>query len=117
MISIRIFAAVGFCALVSAEAQAAELCPKYGECVPAASFQCEEVDRSSFITRVCYDAAERYMIMRLEQTDYHYCEVDAGTHGQLMSAPSMGRFYNANIKSSGSGRRFDCRDNPPPDYR
>ena len=37
-------------------------------------FACTTVERSSFIRRVCYDAANSYMIVLLNQTYYHYCD-------------------------------------------
>jgi hypothetical protein len=97
-------------------AYASELCPKYGDCVPRAAFECSDVDRSSLVTRVCYSAAKSYMIVRLKQTDYHYCEIDAETVRRFLAAASMGRFYNAEIKDSGTGGRFSCRERPQPKF-
>ena len=93
---------------------ASELCPKYGECVPADQFECQDVSRSSFITRVCYNEPGSYMIIRLDQTDYHYCSIGADDVSALMSASSMGRHYNQNIKGDGSDGPFDCRSHPIP---
>jgi KTSC domain len=53
---------------------------------------------------MCYDRRNEYMLISLNGTFYHYCEIDAGTVSSLLSAPSMGRFYNASIKG-----QFDCR--------
>ena len=44
-------------------------------------------------------------------TYYHYCAIDADTISSLLSAPSMGRFFNSEIKG-----RFDCRVNPVSSY-
>jgi hypothetical protein len=38
------------------------------------------------------------MLITLNGTLYHYCEIDAGTVSSLLSAPSIERFYNARIK-------------------
>jgi KTSC domain len=76
-----------------------------------APFSCTNVERSSFIKRVCYDKANQYMLISLNGTYYHYRAIDAGTVASLMSADSMGRYYNAAIKS-----RFDCRLNRVPNY-
>lgn len=97
-------------------AAAEELCPKYGSCVPMSAFDCQDIDRSSLVTRVCYNAAASYLVIRLKQTDYHYCEVDQTTVQRLMSASSMGRFYNAEIKDSGTDGRFSCRGRPQPKF-
>jgi len=56
------------------------------------------------------------MVIRLRNTYYHYCEIDAGTVNALLDAESVGRFYNANIKNSGSGEAFDCRTHRVPEY-
>jgi hypothetical protein len=74
-------------------------------------FDCWEVTRSSFIKRVCYDRRNEYMLISLNGTFYHYCEIDAGTVSSLLSAPSMRKFYNARIKG-----QFDCRVHRVPEY-
>jgi hypothetical protein len=74
-------------------------------------FDCWEITRSRFIKRVCYDRRNEYMLMSLNGTFYHYCEIDAGTVSSLLSAPSMGKFYNARIKG-----QFDCRVHRVPEY-
>lgn len=85
---------------------------KYRGAVDLAPFQCESVNRSSLVTRVCYDRKEQYMVIGLQGTYYHYCEIDAGTVAALRGAESMGRFYNSNIKG-----RFDCRTHRVPAYK
>jgi hypothetical protein len=35
----------------------------------------------------------------------------------LMGAPSMGQFYNQNIKGSGSDGPYDCRTHRIPGYK
>ena len=85
---------------------------KYRGVVDLAPFQCESVSRSSFVTRVCYDRKEQYMVIGLQSTYYHYCEIDASTVNALRSAESMGRYFNSNIKGN-----FDCRANRLPAYR
>jgi hypothetical protein len=84
---------------------------KYRGLVDLAPFKCETITRSSFIQRVCYDEAKRYMLINLNGTWYHYCGIDGRTVASLNAAPSMGQYYNANIKG-----RFDCRVTPPPTY-
>jgi hypothetical protein len=85
---------------------------KYRGPVDLAPFQCESVSRSSLVTRVCYDRKEQYMVIGLQGTYYHYCEIDAGTVAALRGAESMGRYFNANIKG-----RFDCRTHRVPAYK
>jgi hypothetical protein len=84
---------------------------KYRGEVDLKPFQCTNVDRSSFIRRVCYDAPNQYMLISLNGTFYHYCEIDSGTVSSLLAADSMGRYYNASIKG-----HFDCRVHRVPAY-
>jgi hypothetical protein len=72
--------------LIASSASSEELCPKYGECIPADQFECTEMDRSSVVTRVCYNAPNEYMIIRLKTVDYHYCAIDAGAVAPSMDA-------------------------------
>lgn len=84
---------------------------KYRGLVDLKPFACSEVTRSSFIRRVCFDKANSYMLIDLAGTYYHYCEIDSGTVSALLTADSMGRFYNSAIKG-----RFDCRTHRMPTY-
>jgi len=89
---------------------------KYRGSVDLTPFGCETITRSSFIKRVCYDATNQYMIIKLKRTYYHYCEIDAGTVAALRAAESMGRYYSANIKGSGQDGPYDCRTHRVPNY-
>ncbi len=104
--------AIALATVLSGVAHAETVTVKYRGPVDLAPFQCESVSRSSLVTRVCYDRKEQYMVIGLQGTYYHYCEIDPGTVNALRGAESMGRFYNANIKG-----RFDCRTRRVPAYR
>ena len=84
---------------------------KYRGEVDLKNFECTDTARSSFIRRVCYDSHEQYMVISLNGTFYHYCEIDPDTVSSLVNAASMGRFYNASIKGN-----FDCRIHRVPQY-
>jgi hypothetical protein len=84
---------------------------KYRGEVDLRSFDCKETTRSSFINRICYDRRNEYMLISLNGTYYHYCEIDPSTVSSLLDAPSVGQFYNANIKG-----QFDCRVHRVPEY-
>lgn len=88
---------------------------KYRGPVDLKPFVCTDTV-SSFVNRVCYDKANSYMLILLKSTWYHYCEIDAATVSSLISASSVGRYYNANIKGSGTDGRFDCRTHRIPKY-
>jgi hypothetical protein len=85
---------------------------KYRGPVDLAPFKCEAIDRSSFIRRVCYDAINNYMVVKLNETYYHYCDIDRATVDAFRAADSMGRFFNASIKG-----HFDCQTGRVPSYR
>jgi hypothetical protein len=89
---------------------------KYRGPVDLNTFEYRDINRSSFIQRVCYNKAQTYMIMSLRGTYYHYCELPSATFDGLMVAPSMGQFYNQSIKGSGSDGPYDCRTHSVPSY-
>jgi hypothetical protein len=108
------FAATMFaCALFAASslARAESVYVKYRGAVDLKPFDCTDVARSSFINRVCYDRRNEYMLIALNGTFYHYCEIDAGTVSSLLNAPSMGQFYNRSVNGY-----FDCRSHQVPAY-
>lgn len=101
--------------ILSATAQAETVNVKYRGLVDLKPFTCTNTE-SSFVNRVCYDKANSYMLILLNNTWYHYCEIDAVTVASLISAGSVGRFYNANIKGTGKDGPFDCRTHKVPTY-
>ena len=56
------------------------------------------------------------MVIMLKGTYYHYCEIGQSTVDALLGSQSMGRYFNANIKGSGSDGPFDCRTHRVPRY-
>ena len=91
------------CLLYAPSAFAETVYVKYRGMVDLAGFSCTNTV-SSLVQRVCYDARNRYMLIDLNGTFYHYCGIDGGTVSALLNADSKGRFFNASIKG-----RFDCR--------
>jgi hypothetical protein len=104
------------CTVVSGVSAAESVFVKYRGDVPLDTFQCATIDRSSLVERVCYDAAQQYMVILLKGTYYHYCEIGQGTVDELLVAASMGKYFNANIRGSGSEGPFDCRTQRVPEY-
>jgi len=100
--------------LFTAEVRSETVDVKYRGPVDLKTFECRDINRSSFIQRACYDSAQSYMIISLNGTYYHYCELPHATFDALMRAPSMGQFYNQNIKGSGSDGPYDCRTHRVP---
>ena len=91
---------------------------KYHGPVSLGSFACADVKEGSDVSRICYDAAERYMLIRLKATYYHYCAIDAATVRGLQAASSKRQSFEARIRGSGTDGPFDCRTHPiPKKYR
>lgn len=80
------------------------------------TFECRDTNRSSIIQRVCYDSAQSYMIVAIKGVYDHYCGLSATTFDGLMGAPSMGQFFNRNIRGSGPDSPYDCRTHRLPGY-
>jgi KTSC domain len=89
---------------------------KYRGNVSLDRFTCMNIDRSSLVNRICYDAKELYMIILLKNTYYHYCEIGQGTIDELLAAQSMGKYFQSHIKGDGADGPFDCRTHRIPSY-
>ena len=72
------------------------------------TFECRDISRSTIIQRVCYDKAQRYLIVGIRGSYDQYCGFPPQTFDGFMTAPSMGQFFNQNIGGSGPGGRYDC---------
>jgi hypothetical protein len=112
----RVLLVAWLCTVLSGVAAAEIVTVKYRGDVPLDTFQCANIDRSSFIERVRFDAAQDCVVIQLRGTYYHYCEIGQGTVDKLLGAESMGQYFNANIKGSGSDGPFDCRTHRVPEY-
>ena len=84
---------------------------KYRGEVNLAPFECTVITRGSFVRCICYDRGNSYMLIDLNGTYYHYCEIDSATVAELLHADFVGRVFNANIKG-----QFDCRTHRVPNY-
>jgi len=104
--------------LVYGSACAETMQVKYHGPVLLDAFACSDVNDSSDISRICYDGAERYMFIRLRNTYYHYCSIDAATVRALQAASSKRQYFDAHVRGTGSDGPFDCRTHPiPKKYR
>lgn len=113
----RLFILASF-ALTCQVATAETVQVKYHGAVSLDSFACADVSENSDVARICYDKAERYMVIRLKTTYYHYCEIDAATVKGLQGASSKRQFFESRIRGSGGQGPFDCRTHPiPKKYR
>jgi hypothetical protein len=76
--------------------------------VNLAPFACQDITRSSIVSRVCYDRASRRMIVESNAAWSQYCGVPEVVRDGFVNAPSMGRYYNANIKGSEEAGSYQC---------
>jgi hypothetical protein len=74
-----------------------------------APFACHDITRSSLVSRVCYEAANRVMIVQVNAVYLQYCEVPEAARDAFLNAPSMGQYYKANIKGSGPKAPYRCQ--------
>lgn len=66
---------------------------------------------SSFVNGAWYDGEENYMIIKLNSTYYHYCDIPRSIWNDFKVAESFGSYYNYSIKGN-----YDCRINHVPNY-
>jgi KTSC domain len=71
-------------------------------------FACQDISRSSVISRVCYDGASRRMLIQRHAVYLQYCDLPKHTLDAFLNAPSMGRFFNANIDAAGQDGPHGC---------
>jgi KTSC domain len=77
--------------------------------VDLASFSCQDVTRSSLISRVCYEHNSRRMLVQRHAVYHAYCDVPIEIRDGLLNARSMGRFYQINIEAAREQGRYGCR--------
>jgi hypothetical protein len=77
-------------------------------------FVCQDITRSSIVNRVCYDAADRVMIVQANTVYSQYCGVPAAVRDGFLNAASMGQYYNANIKGSRAQAPYQCHSDRAP---
>jgi len=70
-----------------------------------------DTSKSSFIKWAWYDESKEYMIIKLKNTNYHYCWIDRDTWNWFKNADSFGKYFNIYIKN-----KFDCRVWDVPNY-
>ncbi|MGY4506753.1 KTSC domain-containing protein [Bradyrhizobium sp. USDA 3650] len=72
------------------------------------TFECRDITRSTVLQRVCYDRAQQALVVAVDGVYDRYCGVPIDTVERLLGAPSMGQFFNQNIKREVSGSRYAC---------
>ena len=75
-------------------------------------FTCINTSKSSFVSGACYDQTNKYMLIGLKSTVYHYCNLDKTTWNSFKKASSFGTHYNKYIKGN-----FSCKSKSIPEYK
>jgi hypothetical protein len=83
---------------------------RYGDEIDLAPFRCSDV-KGRRVSRACYDAANRYLLIRVEQSYRQFCDVDAAITDRFLSSPAMDRFFESIIED-----RHECRAGNMPKY-
>jgi len=76
--------------------------------VDLASFNCQDITRSSVISRVCYDDRSRRMLVQRHAIYHAYCDVPTNIRDALLDARSMGRFYQINVEAARERGHYGC---------
>ncbi|MEA2899361.1 MAG: hypothetical protein QOJ84_4976 [Bradyrhizobium sp.] len=71
-------------------------------------FACHDITRSSLVNRVCYDAANHYMIVQVNSVYFQYCDMPQAMLDSFLNAPSMGQYFMSKIASAGASGPYDC---------
>ena len=77
-------------------------------------FNCQDITRSSVISRVCYDSESRRMLVQRHAAYQQYCDLPKDTLDAFLNAPSMGRYYRANIEAADGSEPYACRTHKVP---
>ncbi len=74
-------------------------------------FEYLNTSKSSFVRGAWYDDDNKYMVINLKGTNYHYCGLPVSTWSSFKKADSFGTYYNKYIY-----KNYDCRYNYIPAY-
>lgn len=74
-------------------------------------FEYLNTSKSSFVRGAWYDSVNKYMIINLNGTNYHYCGLPASTWSSFKNADSFGTYHETHIY-----KNYDCRNNHVPIY-
>lgn len=90
--------------LMATSAGAETVTVKYAGEVDLSGYDCAPTKPSSFVNRICYDEAQSHLIVLLGETYYQYCGIPTEVVAEWRASESLGRFYNANVKTG----LYDC---------
>ena len=71
----------------------------------------QSIQSSSLVKDMYYDSANKYLIVKLKETYYHYCGISPNIVSNWINSSSLGSYYLYEIKGN-----YDCRIYPVPKY-
>ena len=77
-----------------------------GRAIDLAPFACTDTPRSTVVQRVCYDEAQRHLLVNAAGAYSEYCDLPAATFKAFVLAPSMGQFFRERIATAATP--FGC---------
>lgn len=80
--------------------------------VDVSEFESFNTSKSSFIEEAYYDSNNQYLILNLNWTNYHWCNVPDYVWNDFKKANSLWKYYNKYIKWE-----YDCRLWNIPQYK
>lgn len=75
------------------------------------NFQELELKPSSLVYEMYYDANNKYLLVSLKGTYYHYCSIPSRVIDDWTSSSSLGRYYNSRIRGN-----YSCKNKSVPQY-
>jgi hypothetical protein len=75
------------------------------------AFEYQNTSESSFVRGAWYDSSSKYLIMKLKDTHYHYCDFPLSLWDSFKQVNSFGTFYEAKIQGN-----YSCRYKKVPVY-
>jgi hypothetical protein len=73
--------------------------------VDLSQFEYLDTSKSSFVNGAWYDATDDYLVLKLNDEYYQYCNLPDSTWLEFSKADSFGNYYNSRIKAI-----YDCVD-------
>ena len=68
--------------------------------IDLALFECTDTPRSTVVQRVCYNGAQRHLLVSVAGAYSEYCRMPVATFDAFVIAPSMGQFYRQRIAAA-----------------
>ena len=79
--------------------------------IDLAKFRCTDISQRGRISRVCYDGAFQYLLIRVDERYHHYCGIEGGTLERFLTSVDVDHYFGAIIEN-----KHICRPDTVPKY-